>query len=336
MIEEKLEIVIPTYNRGNHLDITLNSLLNSPLKDCKITIRDNASLDNTSKICEKYNKLFSNMNIIRNEKNIGGGANVLRSYEKATFPYVWVLADNDELNFDDCTEVINAIESDKYDLIICSSGWYVYHKNDNPSFDDEGVYELIKYSRINEKNYLDNPAQDLALILKRYFFIITSFMPSTIYRTAIFDEETIIKAYDYISLSYPHFAFIAKSLNENLLTYKTKKDLVLIQENPDDWEIGKFSWYVRYITCATLINDNKIQKYVTEIYGSRVLYSISAQLIIAKSKDEKNVKEDLFELMATMLKLKGFFMGSLYNICLFLIYLVPKKVCVFLVKKRMG
>ena len=26
MIEEKLEIVIPTYNRGNYLDKTLNSL----------------------------------------------------------------------------------------------------------------------------------------------------------------------------------------------------------------------------------------------------------------------------------------------------------------------
>ena len=37
MIEDKFEIMIPTYNRASYLDYTLNKLLNSPFKDCKIT-----------------------------------------------------------------------------------------------------------------------------------------------------------------------------------------------------------------------------------------------------------------------------------------------------------
>lgn len=334
MIEEKLEIVIPTYNRGNFLDETLNSLFNSPLKNCKITIRDNASIDNTPEICDKYSKLFNNFSIIRNDVNIGGNANILRSYEKASFPYVWVLADNDLLNFDHCDEFINAIESDKYDLIICSSSWYVHRKYGNPTFDDDGVFELIKESK-SENNYLENNAQDLALILKKYFFIITTFIPSTIYRTSIINDETLIKAYDYISISHPQFAFINKSLNENLLTYKTKKDLVLIQENPDDWEIGHFSWFTRYLECATLIEDKKFQKYMIQIYDW-VLYPILARLIVAKAMDERNLRENVFGLVATMLKLKGVLIGFLYSIVILLAYFVPKKICEVLVKLRFG
>lgn len=336
MIEEKLEIVIPTYNRGDFLDITLNSLLNSPLKDCKITIRDNASSDNTSEICMKYSKLFVNIKIIRNSMNIGGNANILRSYEEATYPYVWVLADNDKLNFDNCEEFITAIESDRYDLIICSSSWYVYHKNVNPTFEDNGIYELIEEYRKNEPNYLENNAQDLALILKKYFFIILTFIPSTIYRTSIINEETIIEAYDYISLSHPHYAFILKLLNENLLTYKTKNDLVLIQDNPDDWEIEKLEWYVRYISCATLINNKEIQKFVLQYYDEGFLYGALTQIIIAKSKSKENIKENIIELMAAVIKLKGMFIGFFYCICLLLGYIIPRRVCIFLVKKRIG
>lgn len=40
------------------------------------------------------------MHIIRNKKNIGGNANIIRCYEEAEAIYVWVLADNDLLNFE--------------------------------------------------------------------------------------------------------------------------------------------------------------------------------------------------------------------------------------------
>ena len=129
MIEDKIEILIPTYNRAQLLDNTLNSLLNSPFKDCKIIVRDDASVDETPEICEKYSKLFKNMKIIRNIKNRGLNANTLSSYAEATLPYVWILADNDFLNFDDCDDFIEAIESEKYDMILCSSSWYAYKDN---------------------------------------------------------------------------------------------------------------------------------------------------------------------------------------------------------------
>ena len=334
MIENKIEIVIPTYNRANYLDNTLTYLLNSPFKDCKLTIRDNASSDDTPKICEKYSKLFKNFHIIRNEKNIGGNANIIRSYEKATYPYVWVLADNDYLNFDDCNDFINAIESEKYDLIICCSALYTSEDSDNffPTLNDEPISEYIKRNKEYDPNYLENTTSELASIIKRHYFLIGSFISSTIYRTSIIDSPTLMKGYDYICKSYPHYPLIAKSLNENLSTYKTKKDIVFLEPNPGDSEIIGVEGYGRYLDCIPLIENNEFQSYAGQHGGNNITVDIAAHIIVAKAKNEPNLKNSVFSLIKTMYQLKGWGKGFLYQIYIMLCYCIPKKICEYICK----
>ena len=328
MIEDKIEIVIPTYNRAEYLDITLNSLLNSPFKDCKITIRDNASPDNTQTICNKYSRLFTNLHIIRNKKNIGGNANILRSYEQATYPYVWVLADNDLLNFDDCDDFIEAIESEKFDLIICCSASYMYENNRNPTFDDDGIAEFIRKKRNNDEDYLINSAKDLALMIKKYYFIITTFIPSVIYKTSFIDSESLIKGYDYISLSYPHYAFSIKALNKNILTYKTEKDVVLAQANPKDSEISDLTLFYRHLESSLLIEDKEIRPFASEFVTSgSFFYNLFAFIIVAKSNGDESLKNNVFNLIGTIYKLKGWFKGFFYQLFISLCYCIPKKLC---------
>ena len=335
MIEDKIEIVIPTYNRAQFLDNTLNSLLNSPFKDCKITIRDNNSPDETPKICEKYSKLFKNMVIIRNKKNIGGSANILRSYEESTLPYVWVLADNDLLNFDDCEDFIEAIESEKYDLIICCSSWYAYNKNKNPTFKTAAnISELIKLKN-NSENYLENKAQDLLYMIEGYYFTITTFIPSTVYKTSFIDPSSIKKGYECASLSLPHYAFLAKAINENSLTYKTKKDVILLQENPDDWEIGNFSYITRRLSCAYLIEEKKFVNFALQLINGGLAYNIFSHIIVAKAINEENFRTNVINLIGTMYKLKGWFIGFLYNILIIFSYIIPRQLCKYAYKKKM-
>ena len=75
MLEDLLELILITYNRDSYLDKTLEQLLDSPFKNCKITILDNCSPDNTPEICKKYVGKFPNMIIKRHNINIGGNAN---------------------------------------------------------------------------------------------------------------------------------------------------------------------------------------------------------------------------------------------------------------------
>lgn len=338
MIEDKIEIVIPTYNRANYLNDTLNYLLNSPFKDCKITIRDNASPDDTPKICEKYSKLFKNINIIRNKKNIGGNANVLRCYEQATYPYVWVLADNDYLNFDRCDDFIEAVESEKYDLIICNSALYTAEDSPNhfPSIEDESISEYIRRKSNDKPDYLENTTQELASIIQKHYFMIAGFISSTVYKTSLITTEILIQGSNYISRSYPHYPLIAKSLNENLLTYKTKYDVVYLQKNPEDSEIKGIQWYNRYLDCLSLIDDKKLRSYAEKHGGHEIYLDLAASIIYAKGKHDIHLKKGTFNYIKIMYQLRGWCKGFLYQIYIMLLYCIPTTFCEYYVKKREG
>ena len=132
MIEEKMEIILITYNRSKYLDNTLNQFLNSPFKNCKFTVLDNCSPDNTPDICAKYEKLFPNMHIVRHSTNIGGNANILRAVETSESKYTWILGDDDNYDFSTVDDVIDAVVSDKYDFIYVTSCLLPTNKK-NPS-----------------------------------------------------------------------------------------------------------------------------------------------------------------------------------------------------------
>ena len=335
MIEDKIEIVIPTYNRANFLNNTLNELLNSPFKNCKITIRDNASTDKTPEICEKYSKLFENIHIIKNKKNIGGSENVFRSYEQGTYPYVWVLGDDDYLNFDRCDDFIDAINSEKYDLIICSSERYTTENNPNnyPTPADESISEYIKRNKKNDENYLVNTTQELALIIKRHYFSINGFISSTIYKTEILDSEYLIASSIYIGHSFPHFPFIAKSLNNNLLTYKTKYDVVFKNASePED--IHGIELYAGFLECTTLIENKQIRTYAEEMNGNKLYFDLAAKIIYSKAGHDPNVKKGVLSSIRTMYITRGWILGFLYNIYIMILYSIPTAFCEFYVKKR--
>lgn len=331
MIEDKIEIVIPTYNRANYLDKTLNYLLNSPFKDCKITIRDNASSDNTPEICEKYSKLLNNLSILRNNKNIGGSANIWNSYAGATYPYVWVLGDNDYLSFNQCDDFIEAINSEKYDVIICSSGPFCSNSTFNTP-QDKPISEYIKKIKNYDSHCLENPARDLALIIERHFFLIITFISSTIYKTSIIDSETIIMGYNYIHLTYPHYPLITKVLNNNLLTYKTENEVVFEQENHDSAWGSNFDWYVNYLECSLLIEDKQIRSFATQL-NQNFINVITNQIIVARELREKTLKNNISRLIRIIYKLKGTPKGFIYMIYILLMcYIFPVKIIYFLAK----
>ena len=334
MIEDKIEIMIPTYNRANYLNDTLNALLNSPFKNCRITVRDNASLDNTPEICKKYEELFDNLVVVRNNKDIGGNANIIRCYEKAEMEYVWVLADNDVLNFDDCDDFINAIESEKYDLIICSSGnIFVSNSQYGP---DYTLSDLIE-TKSSKENYLENSAVDLVSIIQNYYFFAGSFIPSFIYKTYLIDTNYLIKGYNYISRSFPHFPLFVKALNLNVLTYKTKKDIVIFQENPNDSELlAGVEYYVRCLDCALLVKDTRFREYASQIQAHGMLYSSLAHVIAGKVNNEEDFRFHVMDLINVLYKLKGWFLGTIYMVLIFLCSLVPRRLCTFIFENKDG
>jgi Glycosyl transferase family 2 len=108
-----LTISIPTYNRLEPLLHTLHQLNLQPRADeCEILIVDNASafpLEDLTRRFPEFGRL--KIQVERNRGNIGLSGNLLRCMELATSEWVWVLADDDDLEENSVATVLNRIES---------------------------------------------------------------------------------------------------------------------------------------------------------------------------------------------------------------------------------
>lgn len=238
MMEEKLEIILITYNRAKDLENTLNDLLKSPFSKCKITILDNCSEDKTPEICAKYEKLFPNLLSVRHEKNIGGNANILRAAETSKSIYTWIVCDDDSFDFSDCSDIIEKVEDEKTDIIIVSTDCHQY----------EWERGLVTTS----KELIDAGS--------RYYDAL-SFVPSSIFKTELFDSECIIKGYNNICHRYPHFEFINKSVEKNFSIYISKAEIIKINKS-NQASFSTLIWYTSWLNSCSTIKNKTIRKKV--------------------------------------------------------------------------
>jgi len=109
-------IVIPTYNRANDLRMAVNSILKQDFDDYEIIISDNASTDNTKKICKLFND--ERIKYLRNKTNIGFNRNLYKVIKAAKGQYVFMLGDDDFiLKKSTLTNVFNKIKKNNYGII---------------------------------------------------------------------------------------------------------------------------------------------------------------------------------------------------------------------------
>lgn len=197
-IRNLLSIAIITYNRSAKLEQTIKSLLKSPLRECTITILNNASTDGTEKILSTYSGI-KNIIIVNNKYNIGLGANYLKAYEYIDTPYSWIIADDDTYDFSKIEDVVSAMDKEAVELI------HIGAHTDKPwSFG--GKY--IKVHDAVDQGYS--------------YFKYSSFIGCNIIKTNSF-KDSIIEAYENIVNCYPHMPF--------LLSLYVKNQLVYISEN---------------------------------------------------------------------------------------------------------
>lgn len=71
MTKPLLSICIPTYNRAEYLEKSLESLVSQPeFAQIEVVISDNASTDNTEEVCRSYQKKYPNIHYFKNTENI--------------------------------------------------------------------------------------------------------------------------------------------------------------------------------------------------------------------------------------------------------------------------
>ena len=127
-----VSIGLPVYNGEDFLKYALDSLLSQTFRDFEIIISDNASTDNTPKICQEYVLRDKRIRYIRQNNNMGALWNfnfVLKQSNKEYF--IWVSSD-DKLHPEFLEKNIDILEKNKN--VVCSIGDVIYSDDVNYEF----------------------------------------------------------------------------------------------------------------------------------------------------------------------------------------------------------
>ena len=134
---EKLDVIIPTYNRAEFLEIALESICESLATWRKTIVLNNASTDNTLEVVEKIKAKYPNrkIEVITNAKNLGNAGNFHRTQEIASNYYTAVFHDDDAIHPEYIDRAMKLITGNKENVVIVSGGaialYNVNHENWN-------------------------------------------------------------------------------------------------------------------------------------------------------------------------------------------------------------
>ena len=122
-INKDLSIVIPTYNRANFLDYSLEVHI-PMLKEygIEIAIFDNASTDNTQEVVSKWMEEYPYLSYHRSETNMGPDANFERALKYPDTEYIWLLGDTYGIQSGTIKYILGLIKNDKFDHILINVG----------------------------------------------------------------------------------------------------------------------------------------------------------------------------------------------------------------------
>jgi len=100
MQPKKLTIAIPTYNRPGPLAETLRQLnAQEGFEECEVIVSDNASEQIMEQVMgNDFPELTGAVRFHRNLANLGVTGNILRCIELSTSEWIWILADDDDLD----------------------------------------------------------------------------------------------------------------------------------------------------------------------------------------------------------------------------------------------
>ena len=197
-ILEKLQIFLITYNREKYLFRTLSKILasESPIRDFDITIIDNASTDNTPDIIQTFQKEHANLKHLRNRKNIGGNANIVRALESGSKDYVWVLCDDDDYDWSGWPELEAAIQNNEDIICVCNFN--------------------LKPTQRNAIPYLLNQM---------------TFLPSIVIKTCLIDAVALRNMYDNIFTMFPHLVPIVSHFNKGGRAFALTQPVVVLSDD---------------------------------------------------------------------------------------------------------
>jgi len=183
-----LHVFLLTYNREKALRRTLEAIAASPLAEHPLTVMDNCSMDGTPEVCEEFRRLLPRMEVRRHGRNIGFGANFLRSLELSQGEYTWVLCDDDILFPNRVGALLEVLEKERPEA--CFAG--------GPRQDEWPAGLNVRPSEIQRRC--------------RTFLTGQSFAPAMVFKSSLVGSIELVEGYFGIRTNFPQLVLGRKLL----------------------------------------------------------------------------------------------------------------------------
>ena len=170
--EEKVDILLATYNGEKYLKELIDSILNQTYKNIKLIISDDCSKDSTRKILEEYEKQDERVEVYYQPQNLG----YVKNFEfllKQVKSNLYMLADQDDVWLPEKIEKsVETLKRENADLVF--GDLEVVDKDLKtiyPSFNDFMLLsrKIKKYIKSYKLNYLYNCVTGCTVIAKSKF-----------------------------------------------------------------------------------------------------------------------------------------------------------------------
>ena len=152
-VEPLVSVCIPTRNRSIRLNRAVDALKRCSYENIEIIISDNASSDDTQRVCEALTESDSRIKYFRHTENQGPTKNFEFARAQATGKYFLWLSDDDYLNPDYIRICVDELEHDPSLLI--ASGRGAFHRGDSkPTHYDNVVQSNSNIPFLRAVNFL--------------------------------------------------------------------------------------------------------------------------------------------------------------------------------------
>ena len=113
----KVSMIMPVYNSGRVLDMSLDSLLGQTLKDVEVIAVDDGSTDDSLKILNERAAADSRLRVLRQEKNSGTMSARNRGIRESRGEYLMFLDPDDFFDLEAAEQLSSLADSEHADVI---------------------------------------------------------------------------------------------------------------------------------------------------------------------------------------------------------------------------
>ncbi len=150
----KVSVVTPAYNSERFINQTITSVLNQTYKDWELIVIDDASLDNTIEIVNRFIKKHSNIRLLQNKTNCGAAISRNRGIREAKGDLIAFLDADDLWKPDKLEKQVAFIKERKCDVCFCS--YDLMNEQGSPLNAQIKALPSLSYKKLLKSNYVGN------------------------------------------------------------------------------------------------------------------------------------------------------------------------------------